>query len=186
MIKSVIVSGPPAIGKTTIAKGLATEFNLQYISGGDALKELAREKGFKIQGEDWWDTDAGMNFLNLRKTDFQYDKIVDQKLQEIFNRGGVVITSYTLPWLVKDGIKIWLFGSHQNSAERMKIRDNVNVVQALKIVKRRYSENKALYKKLYDIDFKNDITIFDKIIDTSNLSANEVLQVAKSAVRNLI
>lgn len=186
MIKSIIISGPPAIGKTTIAKGLATEFDLQYISGGDALKELAKEQGFKIQGDDWWDTEEGMDFLNFRQQNFQYDKIVDQKLKEIFQKGGVIITSYTLPWLVDGGIKIWLFGSHQNSAERMKIRDNVNVEQALKIVKKRYAENKSLYKKLYDIDFKDDNTIFDKIIDTSNLSANEVLKIAKSTVRNLL
>ena len=46
MTKSVVVSGPPAIGKTTIAKGLASEFNLTHLSGGDILKEFANEQGF--------------------------------------------------------------------------------------------------------------------------------------------
>ena len=49
MIKSIIISGPPAIGKTTIAKGLAKEFGLLHLSGGDILKELAEEEGFEIQ-----------------------------------------------------------------------------------------------------------------------------------------
>ena len=31
----------------------------------------------------------------------------------------MVITSYTLPWLIKDGIKIWLEGSRVSSSERM-------------------------------------------------------------------
>ncbi len=44
--KSVIISGPPAIGKTTVAKGLAAEFNLKYLSGGDILKEMAKDDGF--------------------------------------------------------------------------------------------------------------------------------------------
>ncbi|HLA22287.1 MAG TPA: AAA family ATPase [Nitrosopumilaceae archaeon] len=39
-----MISGPPAIGKTTIAKGLAKEFGLKYLSGGDVLKELATEQ----------------------------------------------------------------------------------------------------------------------------------------------
>jgi cytidylate kinase len=34
LIKSIIISGPPAIGKTTIAKGLAKEFGLLHLSGG--------------------------------------------------------------------------------------------------------------------------------------------------------
>jgi len=38
LIKSIIISGPPAIGKTTIAKGLAKEFDLVHLSGGDILK----------------------------------------------------------------------------------------------------------------------------------------------------
>ncbi len=55
MIKSIIISGPPAIGKTTIAKALAKEFSLSYVSGGDVLKELAKEEGFETSGDDWWD-----------------------------------------------------------------------------------------------------------------------------------
>ena len=58
MTKSIVISGPPAVGKTTVAKGLAKEFNLQYLSGGDVLKEMAKEQGFDSDGDDWWDTKA--------------------------------------------------------------------------------------------------------------------------------
>ena len=67
MLKSIIISGPPAIGKTTIAKGLAKEFSIEYLSGGDILKKLASEQGFQTEGDDWWDTQEGMNFLNQRQ-----------------------------------------------------------------------------------------------------------------------
>ena len=43
MTKSIVISGPPAVGKTTVAKGLAEEFSLTYLSGGDVLKEMAKE-----------------------------------------------------------------------------------------------------------------------------------------------
>ena len=67
LIKSIIISGPPAIGKTTIAKGLAKEFSIEYLSGGDILKKLASEQGFQTEGDDWWDTQEGINFLDQRK-----------------------------------------------------------------------------------------------------------------------
>ena len=50
MTSSIVISGPPAVGKTTVAKGLAKEFNLQYLSGGDVLKEMAKEHGFNSDG----------------------------------------------------------------------------------------------------------------------------------------
>ena len=181
----MIISGPPAIGKTTIAKGLATEFGLKYLSGGDVLKELAKEEGFQTEGIDWWDTQEGMKFLDHRKTNAQFDKKVDEKLKELFYEGGVIITSYTLPWLVEDGIKIWLAGSYENSAKRMTTRDNLSFDSALEIVKKRYEENKKIYKKLYGFDFGEDLSVFDRVINTDGLGIDEVLSRVKSAIKDL-
>ena len=48
----ICISGLPGCGKSTVAKKLAQKYRLRYISGGDALKELAVEAGFKPSGED--------------------------------------------------------------------------------------------------------------------------------------
>ena len=183
MIKSIIISGPPAIGKTTIAKGLAKEFDIEYLSGGDILKELAGEQGFQTQGDDWWDTQDGINFLEQRKKNPEFDKNVDNKLKELFSKGGIVVTSYTLPWLVEGGVKIWLDGSKENSALRMTTRDNSSKDDALKIVQKRYNENKIIYKELYGFEFGEDLSVFDKIIETDELNVEQVLEIAKSTVR---
>ena len=90
-----------------MAKAVAEEFNLTHLSGGDILKEFAQEEGFESGGDDWWDTEEGMNFLNKRQADSKFDKKVDEKLKKYFLDGNVVITSYTLPWLVEGGVKIW-------------------------------------------------------------------------------
>ena len=183
MIKSIIISGPPAIGKTTIAKGLAKEFDIEYLSGGDILKDLAGEQGFQTQGDDWWDTQEGINFLDQRKKNSEFDKNVDNKLKELFSKGGIVVTSYTLPWLVEGGVKIWLDGSKENSALRMTTRDNSSKDDALEIVQKRYNENKIIYKELYGFEFGEDLSVFDKIIETDELNVEQVLEIAKSTVR---
>ncbi len=183
MIKSIIISGPPAIGKTTIAKGLAKEFGLLHLSGGDILKELAEEEGFETKGDDWWDTQEGIDFLSKRQENSEFDKKVDDKLKQLFSKGGVAITSYTLPWLVEGGVKIWLDGSKENSAQRMTTRDNLSKNDTLEIVQKRYNENKIIYKALYGFEFGEDLSVFDKIIATDNLNAEQVLELAKSTVR---
>jgi len=186
LTKSIVISGPPAVGKTTVAKGLANEFNLTYLSGGDVLKELAKEQGFEVDGDDWWDTKEGMKFLEQRESNSEFDKKVDEKLIELFKNGGMVITSYTLPWLVDDGIKIWLDGSHDSSTKRMQTRDNMSSVEAFEVTKERYDKNKMLYKKLYDFNFGEDVSVFDKIINTDNLSADQVIELSKETVRLLL
>ena len=185
MIKSIIISGPPAVGKTTIAKAIAEEFGLTHLSGGDILKELAEEEGFKTGGDDWWDTQEGMNFLSQRQENSEFDKKVDDKLKKHFLDGNVVITSYTLPWLVEGGVKIWLEGSKENSAQRMTTRDNMSKDNALEIVQKRYQENKKIYKVLYGFEFGEDLSLFDKIIETDGLNASQVLDIAKTVVRKL-
>ena len=186
MTKSIVISGPPAVGKTTVAKGLAEEFQLQYLSGGDVLKEMASEHGFDSKGDDWWDTKEGMEFLTQREQNSEFDKKLDEKLSALFNQGGMVITSYTLPWLIKDGIRIWLEGSHESSTDRMKSRDNMSSEDAYKITKERFDKNKALYKKLYNFDFGEDKSVFDLIINTDNLTAQQVIDVTTETVRKLL
>jgi len=186
LTKSIVISGPPAVGKTTVAKGLAEEFQLQYLSGGDVLKEMASEHGFDSAGDDWWDTEEGMKFLNQREENPEFDKKLDEKLIALFDKGGMVITSYTLPWLIKDGIRIWLEGSHESSTKRMQTRDSMSSEDAYEITKARFDKNKALYKKLYDFDFGEDKSVFDVIINTDHLTAQQVIDVTKETVRKLL
>ena len=185
MSKSIVVSGPPAIGKTTVAKGLAQEFNLNYLSGGDILKEIASEQGFSSSSDDWWDTEDGMKFLEQRKENPEFDKKVDEKLIKLFEKDNVVITSYTLPWLIDSGIKLWLSGTIENSAKRMQNRDNMEESSAFEVVNKRFNENKLIYKNLYNFEFGDDLSVFDKIIQTDGINAEQVLEIAKTTVREL-
>ena len=185
-MKTIIISGLPAVGKTTVARAIASKFNLKQYSGGNILKEMAVAKGYTMSGNDWWDTEQGIRFLSERKSNPDFDKHVDERLLQAADKGGVVVTSYTLPWLAKDAIKFWLKGSRENRARRMSNRDNIAYEQALRIISMRDEENKALYMKLYNIRFGDDLSVFDYVLNTDQLSADGVVDIANTIVKHML
>jgi cytidylate kinase len=188
---SIVISGWPAVGKTTIACKLAEEFDIVMYNGGDILKMLAEEdRGYSVKRDDWWDTTEAKKFMEKRKTDPSFDKRVDDKLIQIVRKGGTVITSYTLPWLVIDEsviiIKFWLRGSSENRAKRMANRDGISFAEAKRITKLRDEENKRIYYRLYGFRFGEDLTVFDYVLNTDSLSLDSLVEISKLIVRRHI
>jgi CMP/dCMP kinase len=188
---SIVISGWPAVGKTTIACKLAEEFDIVMYNGGDILKMLAEEdKGYSVKRDDWWDTIEAKKFMEERKSDSSFDKKVDDKLIQIVKKGGAVITSYTLPWLVEDEsviiIKFWLRGSPENRAKRMANRDGISFAEAKRITKLRDEENKRIYYRLYGFRFGEDLTVFDYVLNTDRLSLDSLVEISKLIVRRHI
>jgi cytidylate kinase len=188
---SIVISGWPAVGKTTIACRLAEEFEIAMYNGGDILKMLAEDdRGYSVKRDDWWDTTEAKKFMEERKSDPSFDKKVDEKLIQIVKKGGAVITSYTLPWLVLEEsviiIKFWLRGSPENRAKRMSNRDGISLAEAKKITKLRDEENKRIYHRLYGFHFGEDLTVFDYVLNTDRLSLDSLVEISKLIVRRHI
>jgi CMP/dCMP kinase len=186
LLTSIVISGWPAVGKTTMASEIAKEFNFKSYNGGDILKMLARDKGYSVSKNDWWDTEEAKRFMAERKTDPNFDRQVDKKLVEIVKTEKAVITSYTLPWLVEGPVKFWLKGSQLNRAKRMANRDNLPLEEAQKIVKIRDEENKAIYRRLYQFDFGQDLTVFDFSINTDLMCLDSLVKVSIGILKNVI
>jgi len=184
--RSFIISGPPAVGKTTVAEAIGRRFGLKVYAGGDALKEVAARKGYTPKGAEWWDTPEGLRFLQERAENPEYDREVDNMLIEMLKQGNVVVTSYTLPWLTDLGIKIWLGATVESRARRMVERDKIRYEDALNIVKKRDEENKKLYQKIYGIEFGKDLSVFDLVLNTERLNKEAVIEVVEAFVKQFM
>lgn len=182
---SVVISGSAAVGKTTLAHALAKEFGFKLYNGGDILKEIARQQGYVISGNDWWDSDEAIGFMKERKKNPVFDKQVDEKLINIAKKGSVIITSHTLPWLDTDAITFWLSASPEKRSERMSQRDKITVTDALRIVKMRDRENKKIYKKIYGSDFGDSLEVFDFMINTEILTLDSLLYLCKEIIKRM-
>jgi cytidylate kinase len=176
--KTVIcISGMAGTGKSTLAKKLAQKYGLKYYSGGDALKALAAEGGCNVSNNGWWESPEGLAFLRQREKDPQFDKAVDDKLLEYARQGDVLLDSWTMPWLLKTGFKIWLLASIEKRAERVAQRDKLTVEDALRILKEKETRTQAIYQKLYGFTLGEDFAPFNLVLDTDSLGAEEVFQV---------
>jgi cytidylate kinase len=186
--KSIVVciSGMAGTGKSTLAKKLAQKYKLKYYSGGDALKELAKDEGYNPSSRGWWESPEGLSFLKKREKNLKFDKAVDEKLLEYAQQENVLLDSWAMPWLLRTGFKIWLVASEEKRAERIAKRDKIAVKKALQVLKEKEARTTAIYKKLYGFRLGEDFDPFNLVLDTDNLDAGEVFKVLCMVMDNIV
>jgi len=182
----ICISGMAGTGKSTLSKKIAEKYNLTYYSGGDALKALAAEEGYDSNSPGWWESPEGLSFLETREKNLKYDKLVDNKLLEFAQQGNVLLDSWTVPWLINYGFKIWLLASIDKRAERIAQRDKMVKSKALKVLKEKEARTKNIYKTLYGFKLGEDFTPFNLVLDTEKLNAKEVFDVLCKVMETII
>ena len=182
----ICVCGMAGSGKSTLARKLAKKYRFKYYSGGDALKAIAMDEGYRPVKHGWWESKEGMRFLTKRGKDYKFDKTVDRKLLELARKGNTILDSWTMPWLLKDGFKIWLEASPEKRAERIAKRDKISFKEALKALKNKERQTKIIYRELYGFNLGEDFAPFKLILDTDNLEVAEVFKVLCMVMDNLV
>ena len=182
----ICISGMAGTGKSTLSKRLAKKYELKYYSGGDALKELAKDQGYNSSSRGWWESPEGLSFLEKREKNFTFDKAVDDKLLDYAQQGHVLLDSWTMPWLLKTGFKIWLVASVEKRAERIAKRDRIPIGEALRVLQEKEARTKAIYKKLYGFTLGEDFEPFNLVLDTDALNAEGVFQVLCMVMDNVV
>jgi len=182
----VCVAGMSGCGKSTVAKKLAEKYGLRYLSGGGALKALAIEGGYQPCERGWWETEEGRRFLEQRMGDNQFDRRVDEELLKEAKQGNVILDSWTMPWLLKRGFKVWLEASPEVRARRISERDSISLEKALSALSEKDEKTRMIYKSLYGFDLGEDFSPFNLILDTDELSVEEVFQTLCMMIDHLL
>jgi len=172
----ICVSGMTGSGKSTVAKKLAEKYRLDYVSGGNALKILAQDEGYNPDITGWWETAEGLRFLQQRMGDPAFDRRIDEKLLELAAEGNVVLDSWTMPWLLKEGFKVWLEASPKVRVKRVVNRDSISIEEAVKALKEKDEKTRQIYKSLYGFDLGRDLSPFNLVLATDELDPDEVYQ----------
>ena len=182
----ICVSGMTGSGKSTVAKRLADKYGLDYLSGGNALKILAQEEGYNSDVTGWWETAEGLRFLQQRMDDLAFDRRIDEKLLELAEQGNVVLDSWTIPWLLKGGFKVWLEASPQVRAKRVMNRDSISIEEAVKALTEKDEQTRQIYKSLYGFDLGHDLTPFNLVLATDELEPDDVFYAVSLVTDRLV
>jgi len=138
------------------------------------LRTLAHEEGYESDMRGWWETAEGLRFIQQRIRDPAFDRRIDEKLLELAEQGNVVLDSWTMPWLLKEGFKIWLEASPQVRAKRVVNRDNISIEEAVKALKEKDERTRQIYNGLYGFDLGHDLSPFNLVLATDELDPDEV------------
>ena len=182
----ICISGMTGSGKSTVAKKLADKYGLGYFSGGNALKILAQGEGYDSDVRGWWETAEGLNFLKQRMADPVFDKKIDEKLLKLAAEGNVVLDSWTMPWLLKEGFKVWLEASPQVRAKRVVTRDSISDEEALKALTEKDERTRQIYKSLYGFDLGHDLIPFNLVLATDELDPDDIFYAVSLVTDRLV
>jgi len=91
-----------------------------------------------------------------------------------------------MPWLFKNGFKIWIEVSPQERAKRLARRDKISLRKAEKAITEKDGKTKRIYERLYGFKLGEDFSPFDLVLDTELLSAKETFDTLSLVIDRLI
>lgn len=171
----ITIGGLSGTGTSSIGKALAKHFNYDFVSGGDFARQLAASFGMTVEERDKFTLENHIN------TD---DEQIDG-MQKFFgdNKNNFILEARLGWYNVPDSFKIKLSceddvrfkRTSRNDPNRMSTK--IEDFEATKIKSLEREENhRARIERIYGIKDLNDNSHFDVVIDTTNLSFEEVLQ----------
>jgi len=170
---TIAISGPPGSGKTTIAKMLARDLKLRYVSAGELFRRLAEEKKLTLE-----------ELSLLAEKDYRIDLEIDRRSHEEALKGNVVLDGHLTAWIVRDiaDFTIYLTAPLHVRVERIARRDGRSISDVLReTIVREWSQLRR-YKMIYGIDVR-DTSWFDITINTAKYTIDEVYEIIMDSLK---
>jgi len=177
----ILISGPHASGKTTIARAIAREFKLRYISAGEIFRNMAKERGMNL-----------VQFTKYVEENPDIDYEIDNRMMEEMKKGNVVVDSqlaYFFSRRISDKnivkISMMVYADLEKRIQRLMGRDGLSREEAIREIRVREESERDRFKKLYGVELWA-LDDFDVVINTSHLAIEEAIDLCVSIVRKLL
>ena len=163
----ITISGFHGTGKTTIAKEIAKEFKLRYISAGDLFRKMAKEYQMTLE-----------EFSNYVEKNPEIDQKIDDRTLEEAKKGNVVLEGLLAAWKTRgiSELNILLTADEQIRIKRITQREQRSYEEIKEETLNREKIEIARFKKLYGIDL-NDYSLYDVVLNTGLWTQDSVARI---------
>jgi CMP/dCMP kinase len=169
----ITIGGSIGSGKTTLADEISRAFNMQHVSVGKIMREMAKEKGMDI-----------LEFSKYAEDNPSIDKEIDRKQKSMCHDGNSVVDGRLSAYMLDANLRLWLDAPLVVRAQRVAKREKTTETRAKKdIIKREESEKKR-YKDIYKIDL-DDRAIYDLIINTKRFTVEEIVSIVSAVIKSI-
>ena len=179
-------NGEHGSGKSTVAEKVADALGYARFYMGQIFRDMAKEKGMTLE-----------EFQKVHKYDSSADKAVDDYVMKLSKENdNFVIESRTAWYFIPNSLKIYLKVDIQEAAKRISkelLSENrknelVNAASVEEIINNledRKKRDDDRYKRYYSINIREEKN-YDFVLDTTNLSIEEVFQKVMEFVKSKI
>ena len=160
----IAVSGASGCGNTTVSTLLSQALGIPCINY--TFRSLAKELGIPLK-----------DIIEQAKTDFRFDRLVDERQVEQALKSSCVLGSRLAIWMLKEAdLKVYLYASAETRANRILKREGGNIECIKKFTAMRDSDDTRRYKELYNID-NTDYAFADMCINTERYQPDEIVDI---------
>ena len=171
----ITITGDLASGQSTIAKMLAEDLNFEIYRNGAYFRELAIQNNMSVT-----------EFGEYVEKHPEIDRQIEKSAAEYSKTHNNLIIDAKLGWyVVPDSFKVYLRVNIDVAAQRAfndinrKNSENLPTLEAQKAdLQKRFKNDLTRYLNLYGVK-RDDMANYDFVLDTSNLTIEEVLNTIK-------
>lgn len=170
----ITVSGIPGAGSTTAARGLAEKLKHKVLTVGEIYKMYAEKSGVPRQEiHKMWEIHS-----QKPEEEERFHRALDEEVRRVCEeKKNLIVNGKLAGFQLKNAdFRVLLIAPLEVRAKRTAQRDKMSIDAARASIEEREMYERMEWKRMYNFDYARDIDIYDLVLNTANLGAEQEIE----------